>query len=398
MRIGFATDTYKPYVSGVTHYVSLNKRFFEARGHEVFVFAFADPRTPPTEHGVIHSPGIPVRGTVGFRTGPLLSREARRVLATMDVVNVDNPFLAGPLALRVCRKHRIPVVYTNHSRIDLYARFYANVAPALLRDSVVRARLRKFCRDVDVVISPSEGMLEVLRESGVDAPVEVVRNGVDIAPFLAVPHGFAAADALRADERATMGFSDEDVVFVYTGRLGPEKNLSLLVESFARIAGAAPQAKLLFVGGGPYRKKVLAMIAEHGLGDRTMFTGMVAYDQIPRFLGLSDIWVSASISEVHPLTLIEAMAAGLPIVGVDSPGVGDTVEHGVTGLLAATPDAGAIAECMLALALRPDTRRAMAIAAREAATRYSIESTGVELLGIYDTLVRAKSRADSARR
>jgi 1,2-diacylglycerol 3-alpha-glucosyltransferase len=388
MRIGFATDSYKPYVSGVTHCVSLNKRYLEAHGHEVFVFAFADPRTPPTEHGVIHSPGIHVRGTTGFRVGPLLSREARRVLSTMDIVNVDNPFLSGPLALNVCRKHGIPVVYTNHARIDLYARFYANVAPALLRDSVVRAQLRRFCRSMDAVISPSEGMLDVLRESGVDAPVEVVRNGVDIGPFLAVPHGFAAADAARAAERARMGFSDEDVVFTYSGRLGPEKNLLLLVDSFARIADAAPHAKLLFVGGGPHRKKVEAAIDRYSLGERTMITGMVPYADIPRYLGLSDIWVSASISEVHPLTLIEAMAAGLPIVGVESPGVSDTVAHRVTGLLAASPEAGAISECMLTLANHPETRRAMALAAREAATRYSIDATGAELLGIYEVIVR----------
>jgi 1,2-diacylglycerol 3-alpha-glucosyltransferase len=388
MRIGFATDMYKPYVSGVTHCVALNRHYLEQHGHEVYVFPFGDPRSPRDDPRVIESPGVRIHGTNNFRLGIRLTREARRLLATMDVVNVDNPFVSGRMALNVCRRHGIPVVFTNHTRVDLYAAFYAPVAPAFLRDGYVRTELRRFCRQVDAVLSPTEGMSEVLLGMGVDVGVDIVPNGVDIAPFLAVPHGFEAAGRVRAAHRAQMGLAPEHIVFVYSGRLGPEKNLPLLFQAFSRVADVAPNVRLLVIGGGPERRKMGALVSRMGLTDRVLFTGMLAHETIAGHLGLGDVWVSASVTEVHPLTVIEAMATGLPIVGVHSPGVSDTVEDRVTGLLAGRPDAGALAECMASLATSADDRRVMGLAAREAAKRYSIDSTGAQLLGVYELLVR----------
>jgi 1,2-diacylglycerol 3-alpha-glucosyltransferase len=395
VRIGFATDAYRPYVSGVTTCVALNRQFLEEHGHEVYVFPFADPRVPSTDPRVVTSPGVRIRNTNDFRLGPRLTRKVQRLLATMDVVNVDNPFISGRFALSVCRKHGIPVVFTNHTRVDLYAAFYADFAPALVRDTYVRQYMRRFCRQVDAVISPTESMVGVLRDMGVDVPVHVVPNGVDIAPFLGVPRGFGAADRVRDALRLQMGYEPDDVVFLYTGRLGPEKNLPLLVDAFARVAYVVPGSRLLFVGGGPSRKKIAAAVSRAGLDELVAFTGMVPHERMPDYLALGDVWVTPSVTEVHPLTVIEAMAAGLPVVGVASPGITDTVEDGVTGLLADRADAGALAECMAALASHPDTRHGMATAAREASKRYSIETTGAQLLGVYDALV-AQKRLDAA--
>lgn len=392
MRIGFVTDVYKPYVSGVTRSVSLNRSYLESHGHETYVFAFADPRVAPVEHKVIQSPGMKVRGTAEYRVGPRLTREARRVLSTMDVVNVDNPFLSGRLALPTCKRNGIPVVFTNHTRVDLYADYYAKVLPSILRDRPLRWSMRRYCRDVDLVLSPTDSMVDVLRDMGVDVPIEVVPNGVDIARFLAVGRGFGAAERAQAPLRSDLGFAPDDVVFAYSGRLGPEKNLPLLVDAFARIAPHVPAARLLFVGGGPQRRKVENLVARTGLRERVHFTGMVPYESIPQLLAPVDVWVSASVTEVHPLTVIEAMAAGLPIVGIASPGVSDTVAHGVTGLLAHREDAAALAEYMLALGTDTPRRHAMALAAREASKRYAIESTGAQMIGIYETLAAEAAR------
>ncbi|MDO8915305.1 MAG: hypothetical protein Q7W16_04400, partial [Coriobacteriia bacterium] len=99
MRIGFATDAYLPYISGVTHYINLNCRYLEQHGHEAFVFSFSNPKMPPNDPGHITSPGLKVHGTSGYHVGPRLTREARRMMSTMDIVNVDNPFLSGRMAL-----------------------------------------------------------------------------------------------------------------------------------------------------------------------------------------------------------------------------------------------------------------------------------------------------------
>jgi 1,2-diacylglycerol 3-alpha-glucosyltransferase len=399
MRIGFVTDAYLPYISGVTHYISLNCRYLEQHGHEAYVFSFSDPRTPPSGPRHITSPGLKVRGTSGYHIGPRLTREARRVMSTMDVVVVDNPFLSGRLAVGDCQPLGIPTVFVNHTRIDLYAGHYAKAVPPMLRDALVRRRMQQFCREVDLVLSPSDGMLGDLRNMGVDTEIDVVPNGVDVARFLSVPRGFGAAERLHSEHRVKMGLSADDVVFVYSGRLGPEKNLGMLVEAFAQVAREVPKAKLVFIGGGPEQKRVEAAVAQAGLSGRVQFTGMVPYERIAEYLAPCDVWVSPSVSEVHPLTIIEAMATGLPIVGVDSTGVTDTVEDGRTGLLAASKTPAALATKMLELAADPDRRHAMGLAAREAAKRYAIDSTGAQMLGIFELLATGahERRAETAR-
>lgn len=392
MRIGFVTDQYMPYVSGVTHSISLNRRYLEKHGHETYIFHFAHPDAEPVEHRTITSPGFKLAGTSGFRVGPRLTREARRVLSTMDVVNLDDPFLSGRMALPVCKRNGIPIVFTNHTRVDLYAEYYAKMLPSILHDRPLRWYMRNFCRDVAAVVAPTDGMAQVLLEMGVDVPIEVVPNGVDIGPFLSVPRGIGAAQMAHGAMRTDLGLHAGDAVFAYSGRLGPEKNLTLLIDAFARMADMAPHAQLVFIGGGPQRRRIESAVVRARLTERVRFTGMVPYEMIPRYLAPCDVWVSPSVTEVHPLTVIEAMAAGLPIIGVESPGVSDTVRHGVTGLLATTPDASALAECLLALAVDPRRRHDMGLAAREDAKRYAIDSTGAQMLGIYELLVSEAAR------
>ena len=113
-------DAYKPYISGVTNYIDLNKRVLEDAGHEVYVFTFGDVDYQDDEARVIRSPGLAL-GDTGFYLSLRYKTQARKLLQTMDVIHVHHPFLSGRLALRYCRARQIPVIYTNHTRYDLYA-------------------------------------------------------------------------------------------------------------------------------------------------------------------------------------------------------------------------------------------------------------------------------------
>lgn len=123
MRIGMMADIYKPHVSGITNDISLNKRVLEQAGHEVFIFTFGDLDYPDEETNVIRSPGLPLVDT-GYYLNYRYSRKAKALLQTMDLVHVNHPFLSGRLALRYCRPLHIPIVFTNHTRYDLYAQAY----------------------------------------------------------------------------------------------------------------------------------------------------------------------------------------------------------------------------------------------------------------------------------
>jgi glycosyltransferase involved in cell wall biosynthesis len=362
MRIAFVTDNYRPYVGGVITYIELARRYLEQQGHETWLFAFGDPEVPQADPRIILMPGVQVPNTDGFYLGPRLTRRVRHLLGAMDLVHIDDPFVSGRLALNVCKAYRVPVVYTNHSRADLYPRYFAPQVPHRPVDDALRRYLRRFCRHVDAVVSPSASVA-----------------GIDLEPF------FSARE--RAGEARPAG-----ATFVFSGRLSVEKNLGVLASAFGRVAQRLPDARLLLIGDGPERAEMEASLAEQGVLPRVEFAGMVGHERMPELLLGADVWVSASVTEVLPMTAIEAMAVGLPIVGPDAPGIVDLVAPGVSGLLAEKNDAGDLARQMLALAGDEDLRRNMAAEAKRMARRYSIDRTGAELLALYEEVV-----ADSRR-
>ena len=241
----------------------------------------------------------------------------------MDVVHVQHPFLSGRLALRYCRE--IPIVYTNHTRYDLYAQAYLPMMPDEVSTGLLQAYMPSFCKAMDLVITPSAGMEKILRQLNVDSHIEVVPNGVDLKDFL-------TAKPLSRDQ---FGYKEDDILLVYSGRIALEKNLPFLLKSFAGIAETLPKAQLLLLGSGVqlYEEEIRSLVGELNLSERVRLTGRIPYDQLPAYLAMCDIFVTASVTEVHPLSVIEAMGTGLPVMGIQSVGVGDTVQDGITGFL-----------------------------------------------------------------
>ena len=206
MRIGMMVDVYKPYVSGVTNCVSLSKRVLEAMGHKVFVFTFGNDDYEDEELNVVRTPGLPLTlGETGFHLSFRYSRAAQRKLRTMDVIHVHHPFLSGPLALRYAARGGLPVVFTNHTRYDLYAQHYLPpFIPDAVQTTFLQTYLPSFCERCSLVIAPSAGVKCVLRDLGVNSPVKVIPNGIDLTPFANPP---------RVLRRSDVGLSDDSVVF-----------------------------------------------------------------------------------------------------------------------------------------------------------------------------------------
>jgi len=372
-------DTYKPYVSGVTNYVDLNKCALERAGHEVYVFTFGDVEYQDDEPRVIRSPGLPLADT-GFYLSPRYKTKHKKLLQTMDVVHVHHPFLSGRLALNYCRSARIPVVFTNHSRYDLLAQAYLPIMPDEVSHSLLQAYLPNFCEAVDLVISPSAGMEKILRELDVKSHIEIIPNGVDLSKF----------QQAKPFQRSNFGFTDQDILLVYAGRLAPEKNINFLLESFAGIAQTIPNVYLLIVGGGKkqFEEELQNYIAELGVANRIRIIGMIPYEDIPSYLSMCDIFVTTSMAESFGMSTVEAMSAGLPIMGVHSTGTSDIVEEEKTGFLS-TEHIAAFTAKLTYLCLHPSLRREMGLAAREASKQYDIERTTKILLGHYTRLTQS---------
>ena len=378
MRIGMMADAYKPYVSGITTYIDLNKRALENAGHEVYVFTFGDLEHKDGYPRVVRSPGMPL-GDTGFYLSLRYRTHAKKLLQTMDVVHVHHPFLSGRLALSYCRHKQIPIVFTNHTRYDLYAKARLPLMPKEVSDGLLQAYMPDFCDAMDLVISPSAGMAKVLRQYGVESQIEVIPNGVDLAPFHSV----------KPLPRADFGFKDEDVLLVYAGRIAPEKNLEFLIQSFAGVSRAIHNIYLLIMGSGQkdHEEGIRPLPKELGVGDRVRFVGMVPYEQLPSYLAMCDAFVTASVTEVHPFSVIEGMASGLPIMGIDSPGVGDSITDGETGLLA-TEDIASFTAKLTYLCMDRNLRKKMGIAARNASAQFDIDRTTKIMLQHYARLTQ----------
>src|ERR1051325_3822590 len=316
MRIGMMVDTYKPYVSGITNYIDLNKRALENEGHEVYVFTFGDLDYEDDEARVLRNRGLAL-GDTGYYLSLRYKTAHKKLLQTMDVVHVHHPFLSGRLALNYCRRRQIPIIFTNHARYDLYARARLPMMPKEVTLSMLQAYMPDFCEAVDLVISPSNGMRNILRQYGVESHIEVVPNGVDLRRF------HEAQPLSRID----FGFTDQDILLIYAGRIAPEKNLEFLIRSFAGVSQVFPNVHLLIVGSGQkqFEEEIRPLPLELNISERVHFLGMIPNNRLPAYLAMCDAFVTASVTEVHPFSVIEAMATGLPIMGIDSPGVGDSV-------------------------------------------------------------------------
>jgi glycosyltransferase involved in cell wall biosynthesis len=161
-----------------------------------------------------------------------------------------------------------------------------------------------------------------------------------------IPNGIIIEGAPKTASPEQDGYQ-----FVNVARFFPEKDHDLLVRAFHRVSRELPQARLALVGDGPLRLTVEQQVQALGLQDRITFTGVRR--DVPEILAASHCFVLSSRWELHPITILEAMRAGLPVIATEVGGVADTVADGVSGLLVVPGDEAGLAHAMLTLATHP---------------------------------------------
>ena len=206
----------------------------------------------------------------------------------------------------------------------------------------------------------------------------LIPNGVPTDEYAPDPHQ-------RAQWRQAHGLEPHATVLVHVGRFAPPKNHALLVEAFAHVRADAP-LYLLLVGGGELEDAVREQVAALGLESRVRFLGVRA--DVADILRASDVFVLSSRVEGNPLSVMEAMAAGLPVVSTAVGGVPELVREGATGLLVPSEDAGALARALQALVDDPVRRQAMGAAARQdAIAHFDIRHTVRGYEQLYEALL-----------
>ena len=387
MRIVLATESYLPYLSGVTVAVDALARGLGARGHEVLVMA---PRpSPGAEVASVGSPGpdphhawlesyeLPWLVPPSYRMpwpNPFALREARAFKP--DVVHAHSPFVSGVLARRLARAVEAPLVFSHHTRFADYAHYLGILARPVAR--LTDAYLRTFWSGCAAVIAPSS---DLAAEIGARVPrvrIEVIPTGVDVEGI----RGLAPIDS-----RPAAGWEADTLVVASLGRLAHEKSPGTVLDAFALAAERAPSLRLVVIGGGPDEAEMRMRATEPGLAGRVFFTGARKRPDALAHLRAADMFAFASRTETQGLVLAEALTAGLPAVAVDAPGVGDSVRDGIDGLIVQSDPVSTVparmAEALVGLALCEGLRLSMARRVREDAERFDLRRRIVEVEELY---------------
>jgi len=377
MNVLLLTNTYRPHVGGVARSVETLARELRRRGHGVLVGApsFTGGEEERDE-GVVRFPAVQHFNGSDFSV-PMpvpgrLSGKLRRF--GPDLVHSHHPFLLGDTALRVAAARRLPVVFTHHTLYERYTHYVPRAHP-----EGVSPRLEAFTLQLvtgyanlcDAVIAPSASIEALLRERGVKVPIRVIPTGVDLAFF-------AGGDG-RAF-RAGRGLSPEAFVVGHVGRLAPEKNLAFLARAVVRFLRAHPQAHFAVVGEGPSRQEIAAICTEAGVGGRFHAWGVLEGPELAGAYRAFDAFAFASRTETQGLVLAEAMAAGVPVVAIDAPGVREVVTDEINGRLLPGEDPEAFAAALAWVrGLGPEGRgrlgQALETTAREFARETSVDRT-----------------------
>jgi glycosyltransferase involved in cell wall biosynthesis len=230
-----------------------------------------------------------------------------------------------------------------------------------------------------VPVSISEEVANTVRAVyGQDIHTPVIYNGIPTTRFVS-----------NASQDSTK--EEKGIVLLHVGRFAPQKNHLLLVEAFALAVKEYPAMKLWLVGDGPLKPAVEKIIVEIGLERKVLFLGI--RDDVPRLLAASDLFVLSSDYEGVPLSVLEAMAAGKPVVATTVGGVPELVEDGVTGFLVPPRDPKVLAQGILRLAKDADLRQRMGKAAQERALeRFDISRTAREYEALYLKLLKERGR------
>ena len=398
MRIALTSESYLPYLSGVTVSVDALARGLGAQGHEVLVVA---PRAaagreivaigssgPEPGYAWLPSYQLPAVAPAGYRMpwpSPTAEAWRRAEAFRPDVVHAHSPFVTGLLARRLARRLGVPLAFTHHTRFADYRHYLGVLAGpgATLTD----AYLGRFWAGCAAIVAPSNDLATEIR-SRLPAVrrdrVHVIPTGIDVEAIRA---------SARIDPRPVAGWPSDSVVVVSLGRLAPEKRPELILDTMERITAEEPRARLLVVGGGPSEADLRERAEGQRLAGRVAFTGQVSRTEALARVAGADLFVFVSRTETQGLVLAEALAAGLPAVAVDGPGVRESVRDGIDGVVVtAEPDstvAERLATAAMALLADGERRTGMAARARTDAGRFAVERRVAEMVEMYRSILPA---------
>ncbi len=369
--IFFITNNYKPYSSGIVSSIDVAAQALRDRGYRVIIVTldFKDS----TENSDVYRIFCPIK--FNYKSNPMAVpfRAAAYLGKLIDqlqpiLVHVHHPFLLGPMALRVVRKKRVPIVFTYHTLYERFVHYYVPL-PQKIAQPIVSWLVGRFCSAVDGVIAPSQTVKRIIFDQHRARNITVIPSG--ILPLY--------VHRKMPDKKKNSKFE-----LLSVSRFAPEKNIYFLLDVFKRLNHT--DYTLTLVGYGIETESLRKYAASLLLPD-----GAVRFIIKPSKQELSDLYkradgfIFASQAETQAIVLAEAMAHGTPVVALKGPGVNDIVISGVNGFLVDDQEG-----MIKVLNMLKDNRELQGILQRQAwktAQEYLPECVGERLEVFYEKIL-----------
>lgn len=335
MRIAMMTNNYKPFVAGVPISIERLANGLRKEGHEVVIFAPTyKEQKEEADTFRYHSLLQGIYGGVAIPSPIDLRIEKEFKKREFDVIHVHHPMVIGKTAAYLSKKYKIPLVFTYHTRYEQYVHY---VMPKRLlsypkivstTENLIAGYLKGFFKHCDHIFVPTAGLAEYLtKECNCEA------SKLSVLPTGLAENSFAVEKDASENIRKQYG-AGNCPVFISVSRLAKEKNICFLLDSLARYKEKYGQSfKMLMVGEGPDKEQLIQYAKESGLSENVIFTGKIDNVRLKDYYGASDAFLFASKSETQGIVLLEAFAAGTPVIGVHASGVSDLVIDGKNGFL-----------------------------------------------------------------
>ncbi len=332
MRIALFTETYLPYINGIVTHVKILKDGLEQLGHEVLVVtADANAKHHFVDAGnILRCPAVVSKKFYGYSLSSPFIRDRVKFVRDFnpDIIHIHNEFGIGYSGYRIAKALNVPLVYTLHTMYDDYIYYIAPkaLAPAATRLSHKYTKI--LAKRANAVTGPSIKCSEYFKNAGLKGKeVHVIPNAVEVDEFSPRNISKEVRDALRQKH----GIPVDSMVCVFVGRLGREKSCDVLLDYWSQSVTPQDKMHLIIIGGGPIQPELEEQARKLGLQGRVTFTGKVPHEELAPYYAISDVYITASLSDTNSISMLEGMCSGLPVLQRTDPLNADQVVDGENG-------------------------------------------------------------------
>ncbi|MFH1522789.1 MAG: glycosyltransferase [Patescibacteria group bacterium] len=379
MKIIYVTDTFLPEVNGVVISVKNFSQRLAKKGHQIYIFTTKRKGSEKIEMGNnIEVKCFPATSKFinypNFKTSYpntlSIFREVKRIKP--DIIHIHTPSPQSWSALIVAKKYKIPVIATYHTFLPDFIKhtLLGKIVLASILKEAARRYTKFFHNYLDLVIVPSRIIREELIKEGVKKPIEIISNGIDVS-FFSCP--------LRKSV-------NNEVKLLHLGRISYEKNIDVILKAMAYNKEKGFRALLDIIGGGPDFDKLRKLARKLNISELVHFKGPIEHEEINKIYCGHDIFITASSIETEGIVVLEAMAAGLSIIGVKKLALLDLIKSDLNGYLAQSGNYKEIAKYIRILSKDNGKRERFGSKSIEISKQFSLGLSIEKIENIYKKL------------